>query len=228
MAQSDFGNLESPLSGSAFVNTYLEPWRTAVHTSHSGITRPSYAAQAMVWMDTTTNPWVWKCFDGTDDIVIGTFDITANLFTAAGAVEASDVPFDGTASGLSAVNVQDAIDELMAELPVSIRLIPQNSKSTNYTLTLADAGGHILHPSSDVTPRAFTIPANSAVPFPRDTAITFVNQNGAGVLTIGINTDTLRLAGSGATGNRTLAANGVATALKISATEWIISGTGLS
>jgi len=38
----------------------------------------------------------------------------------------------------------------------------------------------------------------------------------------------MRLAGAGTTGNRTLAANGVATAIKITSTEWIISGTGLT
>jgi hypothetical protein len=60
------------------------------------------------------------------------------------------------------------------------------------------------------------------------TEIFFVNQNGAGVLTIAILTDTMRLAGAGTTGNRTLAANGVARALKIATTEWIIDGTGLT
>ncbi len=106
--------------------------------------------------------------------------------------------------------------------------IPQNPQSANYTLTLSDAGKHILHPSADTTARTFTIPANSAVAYPIGTAITFVNQNGAGTVTIAITTDTMRLAGAGTTGSRTLTANGVATALKITATEWIISGTNLT
>lgn len=106
--------------------------------------------------------------------------------------------------------------------------IPQNSQSTAYTLVLTDAGKHILHPSADTTARTFTIPANSVVAYPIGTAITFVNQNGAGTLTISINTDTMRLAGAGTTGSRTLTANGVATAVKIASTEWIISGTNLT
>ena len=73
-----------------------------------------------------------------------------------------------------------------------------------------------------------TIPANSSVAYPIGTALTFVNQNAAGVMTIAITTDTLRLAGAGTTGSRTLAANGIATALKLTSTEWIISGTGLT
>lgn len=111
---------------------------------------------------------------------------------------------------------------------VGFRNIPQNSQSTAYTLVLADAGKHIFHPSADTTARTFTIPANSSVAYPIGTAITFINQNGAGVVTIAINTDTLRLSPAGTTGSRTLAANGSATCIKVTSTEWLISGSGLT
>jgi hypothetical protein len=111
---------------------------------------------------------------------------------------------------------------------VGFRTIPQNSQSAAYTTVAADAGKHILHPSADTTARTWTIDSNANVAYPIGTAITFVNQNGAGVITIAITSDTMRLAGTGTTGNRTLAANGVATAIKITSTEWIISGTGLT
>jgi hypothetical protein len=127
-------------------------------------------------------------------------------------------PTSGTLSGCT-VDGTDA---------VGFRNIPQNSQSTAYTLVLADSGKHILHPSADTTARTFTIPANSSVAYPIGTAVTFINQNGAGVVTIAITTDTMRLAGAGTTGSRTLAANGVATAIKVTATEWIISGVGLT
>ena len=106
--------------------------------------------------------------------------------------------------------------------------IPQNSQSANYTLVLTDSGKHILHPSADTTARNFTIPANFTVAFPIGTAVTFVNQNAAGAITIMINTDIMRLAGPGTTGSRTLSANGTATCLKITATEWLISGVNLT
>jgi hypothetical protein len=109
-----------------------------------------------------------------------------------------------------------------------IGLIPQNSQSAAYTTVLADAGKHLLHPSADTTARTFTIASNASVAYVVGTALTFVNQNGAGVLTIAITSDTMRLAGAGTTGSRTLAANGMATALKIASTEWIISGSGLT
>ena len=106
--------------------------------------------------------------------------------------------------------------------------IPQNIESVNYTLVAEDAGKHIFHPSADTTARTWTIPANSSVPYSIGTAITFINQNGAGVITIAITSDTMRLAGAGTTGSRTLAANGIATCIKVTSTEWLISGTGLT
>ena len=111
---------------------------------------------------------------------------------------------------------------------VGFRHIPQVSQSAAYTCVLADAGKHILHPSADTTARIFTIPANASVAFPIGSAITFVNQVSAGVLTIAITSDVMRLAGAGTTGSRTLAANGMATAVKLTATDWIISGSGLT
>jgi len=55
-----------------------------------------------------------------------------------------------------------------------------------------------------------------------------VNDASGGVITIAITSDTLVLAGAGTTGSRTLAANGVATAIKMTSTRWMISGTNLT
>lgn len=135
----------------------------------------------------------------------------------------------GMVSGNVETNITVTYDDTSGKLDFDVApTIPPNSQSAAYTLVLSDAGKHILHPSADTTARTFTIPANSSVAYPIGTAITFVNQNGAGVLTIAITTDTMRLAGAGTTGSRTLAANGIATALKLTSTEWIISGTGLT
>jgi hypothetical protein len=38
----------------------------------------------------------------------------------------------------------------------------------------------------------------------------------------------MRLSPEGTTGSRTLAANGSATCIKLTATEWLISGSGLT
>lgn len=106
--------------------------------------------------------------------------------------------------------------------------LPQNSQSTAYTTVLADNGKHILHPSADTTARVFTIDSNANVAQPIGATHTFINQNAGGVITISITSDTMRLAGAGTTGSRTLAANGIATAVKVATTEWLINGTGLT
>jgi hypothetical protein len=82
----------------------------------------------------------------------------------------------------------------------------QNSQSAAYTTVLADAGKHIYHPSADTTARTWTIDSNTNVAYPIGTAITFVNDISAGVITIAITSDTMYLAGAGTTGSRTLAA----------------------
>jgi hypothetical protein len=93
-------------------------------------------------------------------------------------------------------------------------------------LVLADSGKTILHPDSDDNARTFTIPANSSVAYPVGTVVTFVNLKNT--VTIAITDDTLYLAGAGTTGSRTLAEFGVATAVKLTSTAWLISGNGLS
>lgn len=115
-----------------------------------------------------------------------------------------------------------------AFVQASVSKIPLNSQSTAYTAVLADKGKALFHPAADTTARTFTIPANSSVAYDVGTTLTFINQNAAGTMTIAITTDTLRLAGAGTTGSRTLAANGIATAVKLTSTEWLISGTGLT
>ena len=125
-------------------------------------------------------------------------------------------PTSGTLSGCT-VDGTDA---------VGFRNTPINSQSAAYTLVLTDAGKTILHPIADDNARTFTIPANSSVVYPVGTVITFVNL--INTVTIAITTDTMYLAGPGTTGSRTLAAYGVATAVKVASTTWVISGNGLT
>ena len=126
-------------------------------------------------------------------------------------------PFSGTLSSCT-VDGTDA---------VGFRNIPQNSQSAAYTLVLADAGKHIFHPSGDANARTFTIPANSSVAYPIGTAVTFINMTSQ-VVTIAITTDTMYLSSAGTTGSRSLAQYGSATAIKITSTNWLISGSGLT
>lgn len=157
--------------------------------------------------DTLTN----KTFDtaGTGNA----FKVNGNPLTANAGTSTITLPAGNTftGSGTSAVWFDN---------------IPQNSQSVAYTLVASDAYKHVLHPTADNNARTFTIPANSSVAYPLGTTITFINL--INVVTIAITTDTLILAGLGTTGSRTLAANGMATAIKITSTSWMISGAGLT
>jgi hypothetical protein len=104
---------------------------------------------------------------------------------------------------------------------------PVNSQSTAYTAVLTDAGKTLYHPASDANDRTFTIPANSSVAYPVGTVLTFVNLS-ANDLTIAITSDTMYLAGAGTTGSRTLAEYGIASAIKLASTTWLISGNNLT
>ena len=101
--------------------------------------------------------------------------------------------------------------------------MPQNSQSANYQLVISDAGKHIYVTATSTV----TIPASGTVNYPIGTTIAFV-AGASATVTIAITTDTMYLAGTGTTGSRTLAAYGMATAVKVASTTWFISGTGLT
>lgn len=142
-----------------------------------------------------------------------------------GATDNRALRADGT-GGATVQSSNLTIPDDAAITEVGYLNIPQNSQSANYTTVLADRGGHIYHPTSDDNARTWTIPANSSVAYVIGTAITFINDQNT--VTIAITDDTLVWAEDGSTGSRTLAENGIATAIKVTSTRWLISGTGLS
>lgn len=159
--------------------------------------------------------------------------VTLPSTTSIGNVSATEIGYlDGVTSGIqtqldakaSATSISDATTTTAARGPGYMGIPPSVAATTGaYTIVAADAGEHIYSTAT----RTVTIPANGSVAFPVGTAITFIAATGTTV-TIAITTDTLLLAGSGTTGSRTLAPFGMATAIKITSTSWIISGNGLT
>ena len=109
---------------------------------------------------------------------------------------------------------------------VGFLAIPQDAQTGNYTLTLADTGKHVYH-ASGAAAATYTIPANATVSFVTGAAVTFINMS-ANAVSLAITSDTLYWSPTGGTGTRTLAQYGVATAVKITGTSWIVSGLGLT
>lgn len=161
----------------------------------------------VAWTDVTGTPTTLAGYGITDAI-------TAALAATTYAPIANPA-FTGTAT---------AADDSGAQQTIGWRDAPQTFSAINYTLVLADRGKSVVMNGSSIT---LTIPANASVAFPVGTVISIINLN-ASALSIAITTDTLTLVNSTTTGTRTLARNGIASAIKVTATSWIISGVGLT
>ena len=157
-------------------------------------------------------------------ISFGSTGLTPSSATTGAVTVAGTLAAANGGTGTSGTTANLTVDGTNA---VGFLNIPQNSQSAAYTLVLADAGKHIFHPSGDANARTYTIPANSSVAYPIGTAITFINMTSQ-VVTIAITSDTMYLSDAGTTGSRSLAQYGSATAIKITSTNWLISGSGLS
>lgn len=128
--------------------------------------------------------------------------------------------------GTNTVDISDGNWLINGVAPsVTQTTIPQITTASSYTFVSGDAGKHLYYTTS--TTATITIPANSSVAYATGTILNIVSGSGAGQLTISCS-DTLLFANQGFTGTRYLSAPGIATALKVASTTWLISGAGLS
>lgn len=101
----------------------------------------------------------------------------------------------------------------------NLRSIPQNSKTSSYTLIATDTGKHV-----SITTGGVTVPAN--VFNPGEFVVIF--NNSASSQTITSSGVTIYLSGTATTGNRTLAQRGVATVLCYGVNSFVIYGNELT
>ncbi len=130
------------------------------------------------------------------------------------------------ATGAASLTMATTVTQSGTPVATSVGFLgaPQMADQDDYTLALADSGGHYYHVSG--TPHTLTIPANGSIAFPIGTVIAIVNESGAGALSIQITSDTLRWGAS--TGTRSLAANGTASLLKVTSSVWRLTGDGIT
>lgn len=157
--------------------------------------------------------------------------LDSDLTTIAGLTATTDNFLQSASSAWASRTPAQAVVSLQgAGLDVDMagfRGVPINSQSGNYTTVAADNGKTLLHPSGAGAGDTFTIDSNANVAHEIGAAITFCNM-ATDALSIAITSDTMNLAGAGTTGTRTLAQYGIATALKVTTTGWLISGTNLT
>jgi hypothetical protein len=135
MSQADIGNITAGQTGPDFFDNKLEPWRNALHSMHSGASRPAYALAGLMWLDTTTTPWIVKCFDGTEDITIGTINATTNTFAPAG------IPFTAaSAAGPSSLDFFEDTDNGANKITISA----PTALGADRAVSFADASGIVV------------------------------------------------------------------------------------
>lgn len=153
--------------------------------------------------------------------IVGT-DVDAATASARGSVELATPAEAQTGTDTARAVTPEGLKATVSQIPIN------SQNGAGYTAVLADAGKAIMKAAADTSARTYTIPANASVAYEIGACLTFINEAASGNVTIAITSDTLVLSPAGTTGSRTLAPNGMATAIKVTATKWLISGTGLT
>ena len=169
---------------------------------------------AMVGSNTESGITVtYQDSDNTLDFTVGT--LNQNTTGTAGGLSGSPNITVGTI-GCGAITGTSTISDSIGDL----RKIPNNATTSAYTLSSSDVGKAVTNTSGGVT-----VPNGV---FAGGSAVTIINHSGSDITITQASGLTLHNAADAATGNRTLAARGMATVWFQASSVAYISGAGLS
>ena len=137
-----------------------------------------------------------------------------------GTVTTSKIGDDQVTGAKLADNITISTTSTISDAAGNLRDVPQNAQTGAYVLVAGDAGKHISITTGGVTVNASVFSVGDAVSI-------YNNSSSDQTVTQGTSV-TLRLAGDGTTGNKTLAGYGLCTVLCVASNEFVIAGTGLS
>ena len=137
-----------------------------------------------------------------------------------GTVTTSKIGDDQVTGAKLADDITIATTSTISDAAGNLRDIPQNAKTSAYVLVIGDAGKHVSITTGGVTVNSGIFSAGDAVSIYNNSASAQTITQGSSV--------TIRLAGVGTAGNKTLASYGLATLLCIASNEFVIAGTGVS
>ena len=137
-----------------------------------------------------------------------------------GTVTTSKIGDDQVTGAKLADNITISTTSTISDAAGNLRDVPQNAQTGAYVLVAGDAGKHISITTGGVT-------INASV-FSVGDAVSIYNNSGSDQTVTQGTSVTLRLAGDGTTGNKTLAGYGLCTVLCVASNEFVIAGTGLS
>lgn len=80
--QYDLPLIDAQVTTGTELAAFLNNWAAALESAHSGVARPPYAGEGLMWLDKSAgvNAWRLWMFDGAQDMLIGTFNSTTNFF----------------------------------------------------------------------------------------------------------------------------------------------------
>jgi hypothetical protein len=209
------GNANTVTNGVYTNGSYANPsWITSLAASKVGLGNVTDESKATMF----TNPTFTGTVAGVTKTMVGLSAVeNTALSTWAGS---SNITTVGTLGSLTVTNaisggsVSDSIG--------NVRSVPINGQSGAYNLAATDNGKMISITTGGVSvlQNVFADPYGQIISIYNNSNTSQTITQGAGV--------TLRLAGTAATGNRTLARYGVATITCVAANTFVISGAGIT
>lgn len=115
MSRFNFGVIDPDTKSGTQLASDLTAQENALHTSHRGAGRPSYAQAGMIWVDdTVATEWVLYLYDGTDDREVARWRPATGVFKYASMVAGDDAAPPITTEGYQLfVDTSDAEDKLL-------------------------------------------------------------------------------------------------------------------
>lgn len=194
------------------------------------VAAPENPDNGKMWLDTSTGilkvfyqtEWRSIVFEGNDSLSVGSIisnSISANAVAVADSISSTSLIADTLTANVSA-NVATINADVTNDAKGEIRKVPVEVKSSAYTLVSTDSGKCISTTSGDVTVASGAFSSGESVSVYNAGSSDINLVQGAGT--------TVYLVGDGGTGNRVLAAKGLATIFCVAADTFVCTGGGVS
>ncbi len=237
----------APYNGQPWIDTSTNPpvlkvWNGATFTivsflpgsaviTNPAATAPGSPVLGQLWQDTSQTPDELKMWDGANWVRTDPLGITQTAGDArylqtstaastylplAGGTLTGNLTLPGVPTTTNMAATKGYIDTLIADA----KSVPQNARSSAYTLVASDAGRHISITTGGVAVPVGVFAVGDVISIYNNSATAQTITQSSGV--------TLRQAGFTTTGNRTLGSYGIATILCVAANTFVISGAGLT
>jgi len=155
MSQAAIAPLPAASTSGSQLALKLTNFEQAHLTTHSGSSRPSYVQSGMIWLDTTSNPWKLKFFNGTQDVELVAISTTTHRKRApiveATIASATTTDVLGSTSDYITVSGTATITSLGTE-PMQIKYVRASGAFTlqhNATTLILPTGANITAAAND-------------------------------------------------------------------------------